>query len=98
MGLGPLVGLAVSFAMARHVAGKENRPRNPIMSAQCCCEAVMQLWISDGSVSREEGKWSRRWLDSASLGGVAGDAGSGSASGGTLGGAAGMTWVAESAL
>jgi hypothetical protein len=32
------------------------------------------------------------------LGGVAGDTGSGSAFGGNLGGAAGMTWVAGSAL
>jgi hypothetical protein len=34
MGLGPLVGLAVGFAMAILVAGKENLPRNSIVLAQ----------------------------------------------------------------
>jgi hypothetical protein len=34
MGLRPLVGLAVGFAMAILVAGKENHPRNPIVLAQ----------------------------------------------------------------
>jgi hypothetical protein len=34
MGLVPLVGLAVGFAMAILVAGKENLLRNPIVSAQ----------------------------------------------------------------
>jgi hypothetical protein len=33
MGLGSLVDLAMGFAVAILVAGKENRPRNPIVSA-----------------------------------------------------------------
>jgi hypothetical protein len=33
MGLGSLVDLAMGFAMAILVVGKENRPRNPIMLA-----------------------------------------------------------------
>jgi hypothetical protein len=27
----------------------------------------MHCWITDGSVSREEGRWLRRWLDSTHL-------------------------------
>ncbi len=34
MGLRPLVGSAAGFAVAILVAGKENCPRNPVMSAQ----------------------------------------------------------------
>jgi hypothetical protein len=34
MGLGPLVGSSVGFAMAILVARKENLPRNPIVLAQ----------------------------------------------------------------
>ncbi len=34
MGLGPLVDSALGFAVARHVAGKENLPRNLIVLAQ----------------------------------------------------------------
>ena len=30
-----------------------------------CCGAVMHPWITDGSVSREEGRWLRRWFDIA---------------------------------
>ncbi len=47
MGLGPLVGSAVGFAMAMLVVGKENHPRNPIMSAQQVfwgCHAPLDCW------------------------------------------------------
>ncbi len=34
MGLGPLVGSVLGFAMTIPVAGKESRPRNPIVLVQ----------------------------------------------------------------
>jgi hypothetical protein len=34
MGLGPLVGSAMGFAVAILISGKENLSRNPIMLAQ----------------------------------------------------------------
>ncbi len=47
MGLEPLVGLAVGFAMAILVAGKQNLPRNPIVLAQQVywgCHAPLDMW------------------------------------------------------
>ncbi len=47
MGLRPLVGSAVGFAMAILVAGKENLPRNPIVLAQQVywgCHAPLEMW------------------------------------------------------
>ncbi len=47
MGLGPLVGSAVGFAMAILIAGKENLPRIPIVLAQQVywgCHALLEMW------------------------------------------------------
>ncbi len=47
MGLGPLVGSALGFAMAILVAGKENLSRNSIMLALQVywgCHAPLEIW------------------------------------------------------
>jgi hypothetical protein len=47
MGLRPLVGSAVGFAMAILVVEKENFPRNSIMLAQQVywgCHAPLEMW------------------------------------------------------
>ncbi len=47
MGLRPLVGLAVGFAVAILVAGKEKLPRNSIVLAQQVywgCHAFLGMW------------------------------------------------------
>jgi hypothetical protein len=58
----------------------------------------MHPWIADGSCREERGDGQGDGLIVPALGGVAEDASLGRASGGTLGGAAWMTWVAGSAL
>ena len=47
MGLGPLVGLAMGFAVAILVVGKENFSRNSIVLAQQVywgCHAPLEMW------------------------------------------------------
>ncbi len=47
IGLGPLVGLALGFAVAIFIAGKENPPRNSIVLAQQVywgCHAPLEMW------------------------------------------------------
>ena len=47
MGLGTLMGLALGFAMAILIAGKENLPRYPIVLAQQVywgCHAPLEMW------------------------------------------------------
>ncbi len=47
MGLGPLVGSALGFAVVILVAGKENLPKNSILLAQQVywgCHAPLEMW------------------------------------------------------
>ncbi len=47
MGLGPLVGSSMGFAVAILILGKENLPRNPIVLAQRVywgCHAPLEMW------------------------------------------------------
>jgi hypothetical protein len=82
MGLGPQVGLAMGSVVVR-----ENLPRNPIVGTtggvglSCTLGSLTVTVVSRGG-GQGDG------LIVPTLGGVAGDAGSGRASRGTLGGAA----------
>jgi hypothetical protein len=47
MEIGPLVGSAMGFIVPILIAGKENLPRNPIVSAQQVfwgCHAPLEMW------------------------------------------------------
>ncbi len=84
----------MGFVMARHIAGKENILKK---SNRVGTTGVVGLSCTLGSLTVPV---ERRGDDLIvpTLGGVAGDAGLGCASRGTLGGAAWMTWVVGSTL